>query len=331
MEKRLTVLVTGAGGFIGRHLVESQLELDRKVIAVDIDVAELRDLSETDNLQVVEADIRDTGRMVEVLREVDTVFNLAAAHLEVGTEESYFTSVNVIALDGLLKAASAAGVRRFVHCSSVGVYGSISELPANEQSPCHPDIAYERSKLEGEKKVRELADDRGMETVILRPSWVYGPHCPRTLKLISTIAKRRFFFVGPGRNYRHPIYVSDLMSAFDLAATIPDAHAETILIAGPEAVTVSELFDIISTSLSVSYRPWRLPMPIVSLGCAVLEWVFFLLDRQPPFSRRSLKFFTENSSFSTDKARTILGFEAQIGLADGIKMTIADARSRHLL
>jgi dihydroflavonol-4-reductase len=95
-------------------------------------------------------------------------------------------------------------VRRFVHCSTVGVYGPLESLPADETTPPMPDIAYERSKLEGEAAIRSVAEEAGLEAVILRPTWVYGPLCPRTQKLIRTVARKRFFFRGDGSNRRHP-------------------------------------------------------------------------------------------------------------------------------
>ena len=90
----------------------------------------------------------------------------------------------------------AAGIGRFVHCSSVGVYGDIKNPPADEESECQPDVAYEKSKLAGEKAVLGYAQESGYELTVVRPAWVYGPQCPRTLKLFRTIKKGTFFLRG---------------------------------------------------------------------------------------------------------------------------------------
>jgi len=327
----VTVLITGAGGFIGRHLVEAQLQLGRRVIAVDVNVEPIADLGDTDGLQIAEVDIRAGADMAQLMRGVDVVFNLAAAHLEVGVDDEHFQAVNVAALRSLLQSADDLGVRRFIHCSSVGVYGPLNELPADEETPCSPDITYERTKLQGEEVIRDFAVSGDMRSLIIRPSWVYGRRCPRTLKLIRTVARKRFFYVGDGSNYRHPLYIDDLMRAFELATNCRLSNAETLLIVGPAPVTVRELVEAIMEELQVQYRPIRLPEPLVALGCGIIEKVFVILNREPPFSSRSLKFFTENSAFAADKARRELGFEARTDLASGLSYIIADSRRQRLV
>jgi len=202
---RRKVLVTGAGGFIGSHLVRDQLARGNAVIATDVDLQRLEALKLEGDLSCESLDIRASDTLARMLEGVDTVFHLAAAHLDVLKGEDYFHEVNVDATRTLARMGADADVRRFVHCSTVGVYGPLESLPADEMTPPMPDIAYERSKLEGEAAIRSVIDETGLEAVILRPAWVYGPLCPRTQKLIRTVARKRFFFVGDGSNRRHPI------------------------------------------------------------------------------------------------------------------------------
>jgi nucleoside-diphosphate-sugar epimerase len=325
------VLVTGAGGFIGTHLVHAQLALGRQVTAVDVSATGLHELKDTAGLRIVEADVCATTEMAELMQDADVVFHLAAAHLELGADDAHYRAVNVEALRGLLRSASAAGIQRFVHCSTVGVYGPLARLPADETTPCNPDIAYERTKLQGEEAVRDFAVSGGISTVILRPSWVYGPGCPRTAKLIRSIARKRFFLVGDGRNLRHPLYVDDLLRAFELAATRQTENADTFVIAGPEAVSVRDLVEAVMRALRFEYRPIRLPQSLVAASCLVLEKSCVAFNRQPPFSSRSLKFFTESSAFSTRKAAETLGFQPQTDLDSGLASTLASCRQQGLL
>ena len=126
------VVVTGANGFIGRHLTVAQLALGRRVVAVDQRVGNLDSIRHDPNLTIVETDIRDTEALSESVSGADIVFNLAAAHLEVTATDSHFRAVNVDAMARLLELSESAGVGRFVHCSTVGVYGPIENLPADE-------------------------------------------------------------------------------------------------------------------------------------------------------------------------------------------------------
>lgn len=326
-----TVLITGAGGFIGQNLVEAQLATGRRVIALDINIAALERFKDHRAFTGVQGDIRSNNVISEVVEGVGVVFNLAAAHLEVGSDEDHFRSVNVTALENLLRASRGAGVRRFVHCSSVGVYGPLRAVPADEDTECHPEIAYEKTKFEGEHVVRSVADELGLDAVILRPSWVYGPGCPRTLKIVRSVMKKRFFFAGDGSNLRHPIYVDDLLNAFELAAATSLPVGEVILIAGPHTVSTRELVDEIACQLNSQFKPPKLPLGLVRLGCFGMEKIFSVAGREPPFSTRSLKFFEEDSSFTTDKARRLLDFEPTVDLAAGLRRTIEHYRQNGII
>jgi nucleoside-diphosphate-sugar epimerase len=236
-EGRRKVLITGAGGFIGRHLVADQLARGRRVIATDIDLGGLDAMNLDANLERHTLDVRSAEAWRPLLRESDTVFHLAAAHLDVHKDEAHFFDVNERATGDLARIAAEQGVRRFVHCSTAGVYGPLAKLPADEETPPAPDIAYERSKLAGERAVRGAVSGDRMSVVIVRPAWVYGPLCARTFRLIDTIARRRFVFVGDGATLRHPIYITDMLDAFERAATRPLPSGEIVIAAGPETVT----------------------------------------------------------------------------------------------
>jgi dihydroflavonol-4-reductase len=316
-----TALVTGAGGFIGSNLVDDQLARGRRVIAIDVHLDRLDHLRSDSACQLHAGDVRDAGFMSRVIAGSDIVFHLASAHLEVAKSEAYFWETNVEAVQSLLEIARNAGVRRFVHTSSVGVYGPLATLPADEASACHPDILYERTKLEGEETVTRFVKDTGFPAVILRPAWVYGPRCPRTLKLFRTIKKRRFVMVGECENLRHPIHIRDMLTAFELAATRAGIEGETFVVASDQAVRLKDLITEIIAVQGLRFSPIRVPMGVMMALCLGVEGVFKALGKEPPFSTRSLKFFTESSAFDIEKARRLLGFAPAVTLHDGLAHT----------
>jgi nucleoside-diphosphate-sugar epimerase len=331
IEGRRQVLVTGAGGFIGRNLVRDQLDRGYSVTATDVDLSGLEAMKLDGLLRCHQADIRSTSDMRPLLAGCDRVFHLAAAHLDVLKEEAYFHEVNVRAAEGFARIAAEEGVGRFVHCSTVGVYGALKSLPADEETRPAPDIPYEETKLAGERAVREALSATPTSSVILRPAWVYGPYCPRTLKLIRTIARRRFIFVGDGRNFRHPVYIGDMLEAFELAATRELPSGEVIIIAGPEAVSIQRLVELVITELGMDYAPLRLPAWFMEATCLAVEKSAAIVGREPPFSRRSLKFFSDSSEFAISKALRMLEFEPQIDTRKGLQLTIQHYRERGLL
>jgi nucleoside-diphosphate-sugar epimerase len=249
----------------------------------------------------------------------DVVFHLASAHLEVNEGPSYFEDINVRALARLVEICKVAGVGRLVHCSSVGVYGPLGELPANEESECEPEIPYEISKLAGEKIVRELSGD--LEYVIIRPTWVYGPRCNRTLKLFQAIHRKKFIKVGSKPTYRHPIYISDMLLGFEQAAHSQNAVGQTLIVGSNEAVLLDELIAGITSALRSDFKPVTVPLFIMQPVCYAVEMLFGVLGKEPPFSTRSLKFFTESSAFDISRAKQVMGFEPQVEIDEGLKLT----------
>ena len=260
----MIVTVTGANGFIGRHLVEDQLARGRKVRAVDISLSRYQEIGRDSSVDLFEADIRDEQKMRRAVGGSDVVFHLASAHLSVRLSDDEYWKINCEGSRSLVRLCHLSGVQRFVHCSSVGVHGSIKNPPANEESECHPDLVYERTKLEGEKAVRQYACETGFPVVIVRPVWVYGPGCPRTEKLFRTIKKGRFFFVGDGLAQRHCVYIADMVAAFNLCAEHPKAPGKVFIIGDHAAVTVRELIDQMATVAGVTNPGIKPPNVVVA-------------------------------------------------------------------
>lgn len=313
------VLVTGAGGFIGAHLAVRLAEHHAHVRALDL-TSDRIPRDGAGRIESMAGDVADPEVQQRAVAGVDTVYHLAAAHLQVAAGDDEFRRVNVDGVASLLEASRAAGVRRFVHCSSVGVFGKIDDPPADEDSPCHPDIAYERSKLAGEEVVLSAVRDHGMAAVILRPAWVYGPGCPRTEKLFRTIGKGRFVVAGRGDGLRHCVFIDDMIRAFRQAADSDAAKGKVIIVGDAGAVTIRQLVDEIAR-LTGARPPRSVPLGALTLAAMAAEAVFLPMGKEPPISRRTLKFFTANTAFRIDRARDLLGYDPQYDLRSGLAET----------
>lgn len=324
----MIVTVTGANGFIGLHLVQDQLARGRRVRAVDMKADRLRLLPPNPELEIIQADIRDQDAMTRAVDGAAFVFHLASAHLAVSLPDEEYWRINRDAALALAETSRQAGVKRFVHCSSVGVYGEITDPPADEASPCHPDLIYEKSKLEGEQAVLAYQRRSGLPLTVLRPVWVYGPGCPRTEKLFRSLRKRTFFYIGDGRSLRHCVHIDDFNQACELAATRPQAIGEIFIIGDAGAVTLRELLGTMAAACACPVPRLHLPLALVRPLFAAAETLFLALGREPVVSTRTLKFFTNNTSFSIAKARRLLGFEPRFDLAAGMRRTWAAIRER---
>lgn len=318
----MKVLITGAGGFIGSHLVDSQLEQGHHVRAVDLHLQLLRHQAMNPDLQARRGDITNREALKRFVEGVDVVYHLASAHLDVSLSDEHYRRVNVQGTLDLLQAAKDAGVKRFVHCSSVGVIGDVENPPADETTACDPTNIYERTKLEGERAALDFGKQNNFPIVVMRPAWVYGPRCPRTTKLMRTISKGRFVFFGNGQNMRHPVYISDAVKGLELCASVRNIHGEVFIIAGEAAVPVSELVDVMSQGLNVRAPKVHFPTALGLLGGLGLELAFKPLKKSPPFSRRSVDFFRKHNAYSIEKAKRTLGYQPKIDLQTGIRETI---------
>ncbi len=314
------VLVTGAAGFVGSHFAPYLAGRGFEVRAIDVHPPAR--LASGVDFRV--QDIREPRGLATALNGIDTVFNLASVHLDVHATPQQFESVNVKALQQLIELSAAAHVRRVVQVSSVGVYGHIAHPPAAEDAPLHPDNDYERTKAAGERAAREAALRTAVDLVIVRPSWVYGVGCPRTAKLIRSLRKRRFFFIGRGQNLRHPIYIDDLSAALELTAGAgPEVAGRTFNIAGPRWMTVEEMVGEFARALRVPPPAFHAPRWLgLSVGWTA-EQVSAVVGAEPPVSRRTLAFFENDNAFDIGAARRSLGFEPRTELPGGARAVIA--------
>jgi nucleoside-diphosphate-sugar epimerase len=316
------VLVTGAGGFVGSHLAEDQLRRGLRVRALDLHLQALSGITDG-RFERIEGDVTNATVLAQALAGVDVVYHLASKHLEVGIPDAEYRRVNVEGTGRLLELAAEAGVRRFVYCSTTGLMGHIANPPADEEAPARPDIIYEQTKWEAEQLVRDFARRATLETVIVRPAWVYGPRCPRTEKLFRAAEKGRFLLVGDGSCLRHPIYVGDMSLGFHLAGTVPGIAGRTYIIGGDHAVPVRELVDCIARTVGKPMRFVMLPRGVAALLFRAVEGACLAVGKKPPFSSRSLKFFTQQTAYDISRARRDLGFAPAQSLEEGLRQTWA--------
>ena len=321
-----TVLVTGAGGYTGAALIRHLRSTGKSVRALVRNPEHAPHLKAM-GVEVVVADIRDRTAVDVAVRGIDTVYHLAAVFRRAGVPDSEYRTVHVDATRALVECSSAAGVRRFVHCSTVGVHGDVDRSgPASEEAPLHPGDIYQQTKLEGEQVARTTAERTGLPLTVVRPGPIYGPGDRRLLKLIGGVARRRFVLVGDGSPRFQMVYVDDLARGLVLAAETPGAAGRTYILTGNEAPTLNELVEEIAEVAQV--RPLRLHLPVwpFLVAGALCEAVCIPLGIEPPIFRRRVKFFTSNRWFDTSRARKELGYAPNTRLHEGLARTLSSYR-----
>ncbi|HEY8414966.1 MAG TPA: SDR family NAD(P)-dependent oxidoreductase [Thermaerobacter sp.] len=295
----LRVLVTGAAGFIGAHVVEA-LAGEHRVMAVDDFSSGI--VQRVGDIAVRRLDVTDPDGVRRVFRDFrpDAVLHLAA---QVGVERSpaeahRHLDVNVYGTMNVLRAAAACGTGRVVFASSAAVYGNPRRLPVDEDHPKEPVSVYGRSKLAAEWLVREYARGRGLEYVILRLGNVYGPRQRRETGpvvasfFLDALKGRGPTIHGAGLQTRDFVYVGDVARAFRLALDCPPGVVANI--AGGSATSIRELAEMVCGLVGASVQP-----------------------RYGPPRPGDIR----NSVLVIDVARRQLGWEPAVDLATGLRET----------
>jgi dihydroflavonol-4-reductase len=328
----MKVLVTGATGFTGGHLVRHLLEAGHSVVAM----VRPSGLARAEPLQRAGAEVRvaDLTDAAAVRRAVDgceLVHHIAATYREAGQSARAYTQVNVEGTRHVLEAALAAGARRVVHCSTGGVHGHITHPPADETAPFAPGDVYQRTKLEAERLASAFGRQHAVEVVIARPIGIYGPGDLRFLKMFRGIARGRFPMLGRGEVFYHLTYIADLVRGFELCGSVPRAAGREYLLAGPSYTTLNEFVRTVAAELRVAPPRLRLPVWPVWVAGALCEAVCVPLGVDPPLFRRRVDFYRKSRAFTTARARAELGYNPVVDLQTGIRLTADWYRGNGLL
>ncbi len=258
------VLITGANGFVGQNLCVALRKAGYAVRgAVRSEVNDDDRWSHGELFFI--GDIGSGTDWEEALDSIDVVVHLAGrAHILRETAKdplAEFLRVNAIGTERLARAAANAHVRRFIFISSIGVNGNVTDSsPFSEEDQPRSHNAYAVSKLEAEQALHRVAQETGLEVVIVRPPLVYGPGVGANfLRLLRLVQKGVPLPFGSINNQRSLVYVGNLVDAIIACLEHPAAAGQTYLVSDGEDVSTPELIRRIATSLG---RPARLlPVP----------------------------------------------------------------------
>jgi len=322
--------VTGAAGFLGRPLTELLLARDEQVRMLVRPEDRVGSLSAT-GADVRRADINDHAAVATALRGVDQVLHCAARTGPWGPAAAY-EQTNVRALENLVRAAQTAGVSRLVHVSSVTVHGNDVGGAADEDAPLRSEPnPYSRSKVAAEQLLARMISEEGAPVTIVRPGWIYGPGDTASFaRLARQVETGRMMTVGSGENHLPLIYVRDAAQGVLLAGLAAAAAGKRYLLVNDEPVTQRAFLTAIAAELGARPPRYRIPYRLaLGLG-ATAEGLWRLTGRAepPPLMRYGLQLLGGENRFSIGRARRYLGFEPQVGMAEGIRLSAEWYRAR---
>lgn len=312
------VLVTGAGGFIGSHLVEQLVMLDSDVKAFvrynsrnDYGLIEVLPEDIQGELTVVVGDLRDSDSVNNAVKGVDIVLHLGAS---ISIPYSYvspnsYVATNIVGTMNVLNAVKEYSVQKMAHTSSSEVYGTALYVPIDERHPLQAQSPYSASKIGADKLVESYHLSYGLPVTTVRPFNTYGPRQSSRAVIPTIITQaltRDEVHLGATTPTRDFSYVEDTTSAFIKAAESPESVGQVMNFGSGKEISIGDLADKIITLVGRDVR-------IISDE-----------DRIRPEKSEVNRLLAD-----VTKARALIGWEPQFSLADGLRNVI-DWVSEHL-
>jgi NAD dependent epimerase/dehydratase len=304
------ILVTGADGFIGSHLVELLVQQGARVRAL----AQynsfnfwgwLEELPCINELEIITGDIRDPHFCRELTRDIDVIFHLAAL---IPIPHSYrcpdsYVDTNVRGTLNLCQAARDNGAQKFVHTSTSEVYGTAQYVPIDEKHPLTPQSPYSATKIGADSIALSFYYSFRFPVVVARPFNVYGPRqSARAVipTIISQLASGRAeVHLGDLTTTRDFTFVEDTCRGFLSIAKLDGGFGEVFHIGSHTEIAIGDLFALIAEMMAVSATPTRDD------------------ERLRPGSSEVLRLWCDNT-----KLQHATGFRPTVSLRQGLAITI---------
>ncbi|MHB8126013.1 MAG: NAD-dependent epimerase/dehydratase family protein [Desulfitobacteriaceae bacterium] len=340
------VMLTGATGFIGSHIVRVFCE---NQIKVDCLIRKASSISNLVGLPVEfkTADIWNIGEVTRALNGYDWVIHNAAKVADWGNYAEFYQT-NVTGTVNVLTACVQAGIKNIIMTGSNSVYGEENSpvvkdeaSPDNSHYPYFGDRLfpcslnyYRDTKALAKKEALAFAATHGLNLTIIEPVWVYGERELHTgfYEYLKTAKAGIPFLPGSKHNKFHVIYAGDLARAYFLAYTKQLAGLNCILVGNEQAESMDRIYGLFCSEAGLK-KPGNIPKALVYPGALLLELLYTILHAPNPplLTRGRTNMFYDNIEFSVEKARRILGFRNAYSLEEGIKRTVSWYKEQGLI
>lgn len=323
-----TVLVTGATGFLGSATVRRLAERGTQVRALVRSPEKSAFLRSMPNVSVVFGDLTKPDSLRSAVEGSDVVMHCAVAY----GPRAQQIAVNVEGTRNIARAAAAAYVERFVHVSSIAVYGYALDHDATEYTPMvqRSHDPYAETKAAAEWALQKVAGDTGLVFSVIRPGYIYGPGSGMWTERLFRLARLRLMpFVGDGRGRAHPIYVDDVVDMMALLAQHGAARGEAFNCTPDPAPSWREwlrLYQQLKGRESwLGVPPWLLQPVANGVG------LFAPAGRELKEAPDVLRLMQSRVTYRMDKPRNMLNWRPQVALADGVARCAPWLREQGLL
>jgi nucleoside-diphosphate-sugar epimerase len=319
----MTILVTGATGFLGTALVAELIRQRQPLRILARDEQRAR-TQFGDAVTIIVGDINDQEQVQRAVDGSTIIYHLVGRLYHPSTPPELYYRTHVEGTRILLNACKGQSqIQRIVHCSTTGVHGETGRTPAAEDAPFAPTNPYEVTKLEAEILAMRAFQEQGLPVSVARPGLVYGPGDLHLLGFFSSIKKGLFRVIDGGKALLHPIYIDDMTAAFLLCAERPEAIGHSYNLAGDHPVTIRELATAIAHSLDKELPGNSIPLWLANLASDIFALTPGMRGERAPLTRSRVKFLTHSRVYDISRAKNELGFSPSVQLEEGMRRTAA--------
>ncbi len=303
------VFVTGALGFIGRALSDRYRERGAEVRGVDVRPDPERG--------VVAGDVAAPGEWQRHAEGCDLVLHTAAV-ISMRDDPAPVWRVNVLGTRNVLDAARDAGASRFVHLSSIVAFSFEYPDGVTEAFPIRPNgVPYVDTKVASEQVVLQAHAAGEVPCTVVRPGDVYGPGSrPWVIWPVEELKRGRLVLPAMGRGTLSPVYVDNLVDGIVLAAERDEGVGQVFTITDGVGVTTSDFFGHYARLLRKRVRV--VPTPV---GRALAAAAGRLPGEESEVNPAAVAYVARRGTYSIEKARSMLGYEPAVDLAEGMRRT----------
>lgn len=300
-----TAVVTGAAGFVGRHLMRALRERGVEVKATDRispDPQLLKDL----DIEFKASDLLDEESLIQVAKGADVVFNPAGL-FSYSLPYAPMYRVNVEGSRTLARAMRKAGIGRLMHWSTAEVYGRLDRVPADETTPPRPQHTYAMTKLLGEREVLRHHRLFGLPATVIRPTAIVGPH-----SVYGAINGLRLVYkgwmlvtVGQGDNLVNIVHIDDVVGAALHLANVPQAVGEIYNVADDSYITSREMNREVARILGKRdpQKHLKLPQGALTFIAGLIEGSCKLLGQKPLVEKDTIRILYQDCAFDNRKLK----------------------------
>jgi len=323
-------LVTGGTGLLGSHIVEQLRKRGRPVRVLVRPNSDTRWL-QTQNVELAEGDVTDPASLERACRGIQCVYHAAARVGDWGPWPD-FVRITIDGTRNLFDAAERAHVPRFIHVSSISVYGHVNQkgLVVDETASLgvnvHKWSYYTRAKVIAEQDLwRRQQGGSKVKFSVIRPSWLYGPRDRATIaRLTGMIRTGKAKLLGSGDNRLNVVYAGNVAEGCILAADNPAAIGQAYNCSNDGELTQRQYFNLLAGAIGCPPVTKRVPFKVAYNAAFLMECVGHALkSKKPPMvTRYAVWLMGRDTFFSADKARRELGWKSTVGYEEGIPATI---------